>query len=155
MLKEKNSGAQKCASDAHYGGGTIPASPVQPRSQVCAEKDENAQMKKIRKEHAQEQMVIDSFGDAEFEENMQILRRLGIRALRSVSIAGFGVVAYLYALRKTKSKSTVAEADCDDKEEDDQGNDNTNEKMDPTLRYLKEMKDQGWDISLKDEQRIR
>ena len=73
-------------------------------------------------------------GDAAFEENTRILKKIMLRGLRSICVVGVGLVAFNVAMKRKKAQLER------EKEPAAPGDD------DPTQRYLNEMRSIGFDV---------
>ena len=112
--------------------------------------------------------VTQSMSDAEFAENTQILKRLGLRGLRAVVICAVGGAAYLGAARKKRREAAAAAAGDDDVSSvsdaelaaaDRAAQEavalSADGKADgPTARYLREMTEVGWDVEGQEKERL-
>lgn len=84
--------------------------------------------------------VAQELGVEAFEENTRILKRLGLRALRSFAVVGTGLVAFNIALKRKKRLEDAKHVDEQQIAVDD-----------PTTRYLTEMRSLGFDVDTLEE----
>eukprot|EP00759_Apiculatamorpha_spiralis_P031772 PhF_6_TR33573/c0_g1_i1/m.48988 len=69
-----------------------------------------------------------------FSENVTILKKLGLRGVRSFAIVAVGLVSFHYAREYRKERLAETQKALPSTDED------------PTQRYLKEMSSMGWPV---------
>jgi hypothetical protein len=77
--------------------------------------------------------VAEAIGEAAFEENTEILKKMMLRGLRALVIGILGFVTFSVAMKKRRRR------------EEEEAN-RTSDDEDPTLRYLEEMRGLGFDV---------
>ena len=92
--------------------------------------------------------VAEAMGEEALTENVEILKRLGTRALRAFAVGALGIAAFFVVLKRKrreeealKAKEGAEAADAAAAGSSPQAADE-----DPTARYLREMGGQGWDV---------
>lgn len=87
------------------------------------------------------------FGDADFEENTQVLKTIALRGLRSFVICGAGIAVFMLATRRRKNaESNVSSPSSHSTASSDF------QELDATERYLEEMRSLGFDVDTLEEE---
>lgn len=95
--------------------------------------------------------IIASMSDAEFEENVKVLKQIAGKSIRSFGIFIVGIIALWYARRKKKLEEEEEEKKKEKAVDDD--DEESWKDLPAAERYLKEMKSIGFDVDGQDKER--
>ena len=93
--------------------------------------------------------AVASMSDAEFDENVKVLKQIAQKSLRSLTVFIFGILTLWFARRK---KAKQEEEERKQKEEDSDDEEKWKD-LPAAEKYLKEMRSQGWPVDEGEERR--
>jgi hypothetical protein len=117
--------------------------------EAAAHNAETAKSPKQQQKAKSKLDIIASMSDAEFEENVKVLKQIAGKSIRSFAIFIIGILALWYARRKKR----LEEEEEAKKEEVNDDDEESWKDLPPAERYLKEMKSIGFDVEGQDKER--
>ena len=124
--------AEASAAAAATSSATASASPSTGAAKGAASKLDPKAQQRVK--------VAEAMGEAALNENVEIIKKLGMRALRSFAVGGVGLVAFFIVLKRKRREEEAA------KEAAKAASGEADEMDEATKRYLQEMGGQGWDV---------
>lgn len=153
-------GAEATASSSSSSSSTAKASTSNSETTTTAKASKSpTTAEEAIKQHIQQRMpaAVASMSDAEFDENIKVLKQIASKSARSFAIFIFGILALGYA-RRVKAKQQQAEEEEERKKKnkgnaDDDDDEEAWKDLPAAERYLKEMRSQGWDVEGQNKER--